>query len=306
MSRLRPSATAWLMWLFVAFCTLSVIGPIILGGWLYHEANGQRAYSAVLLRSAGIAIALLGPVVLASLCVLSWTAAAFLVAAARYLWFRTESGPGNAKAVASARPSKGATQLAESIRRAVAERKWTGVEELLRELQELDRELAKELTELAHREQEAHAKELREALRAAREQNNPQAVLDVRDRLVSLLSVDERQDLDREIAQWSIAYLRDALHEGRARELIDVIERMVETFGESTAEGMELKNALPILRRSAGRCPDCGEPYDISLERCPDCERKLRARKARSGTLEPGRNGGSSRREPGDDANVDL
>ncbi len=186
----------------------------------------------------------------------------------------------------------------KELEAAVAERKWDRVEELVEELERLcrDRAVLERVRELVDAERAEHVRELTEQLEAAKQEANPQGVLDLRDRLVGLLETKERRKLDEMLAAWSLAYLREALHEGRTRELIDLIERMVETFGESTPEGLELKNALPILRRSAGRCPDCGKPYDISLERCPECERRRMARKKKIAADEhvsedPGGNG---------------
>ncbi len=184
----------------------------------------------------------------------------------------------------------------KELEAAVAERKWQRVEELFAELEGTCREeqLLERLRSLVRSEQAEHVRELTEQLEAAKQDANPQGVLDVRDRLVQLLETQERRKLDETLAAWSLAYLREALHEGRTRELIDLIERMVETFGESTPEGLELKNALPILRRSAGRCPDCGKPYDISLERCPDCEQQRRIRKKAVAANEPSEDGGGN------------
>lgn len=290
----------WVRVGLVVILVWGLVSPVIVGAWLLAETPRQLLESETLpflLRAQGVVLVTVGPLAAIVLLSLVMALVALMLAGARYLWLRAEAArgaEGAGEASAGREEQAPAPNTVEELRQAIAERKWADVDRLLDALQGSRPDLAQDLLTLAERERSAHARELRQALQEAQSQNNPQAVLDVRDRLVGLLEISERQDLDREIARWSIGYLREALHEGRARELIDLIERMVATFGESTTEGMELKNALPILRRSAGRCPDCGEPYDISLERCPDCEQKRRMKKAESSATGSGGNGGIS------------
>jgi hypothetical protein len=166
------------------------------------------------------------------------------------------------------------------LRDAIARGRWQEAYELLSDLLErFPGDTAVERLAADYQTQRnQHVAELKLELQRAQADGDPQRVLNVRDRLAMVLELDECRQLDKEVARWSMTFLREALHEGRARDLIGVIERMVETFGETTQEGAELKSALPILRRSAGRCPDCGQPYDIALERCSACETKRRAR----------------------------
>lgn len=290
----------------------ATLSPVLVGFWLVLSTSHSPAVPEGLafgLRTLGLTLIVLGP--LAGVLFVSILGALVLLmlAAARYLWLlATTAGTlVSTGATPSARPEPSTDLRAlQKLKDAIAERRWPDVEELFRLLQQDNADLAREMEPIIRREREAHTRELQEALEQARNQNNPQAVLDVRDKLAALLELHERQDLDREIARWSMVYLREALHEGRARELIDLIERMVATFGESTTEGMELKNALPILRRSAGRCPDCGQPYDISMERCPECEHKRQLRLGKGSPFEEGDNGGPMKwqRPPEDGPNA--
>jgi len=119
---------------------------------------------------------------------------------------------------------------------------------------------------------------LRELLDEAVRANDAEAILNSRDRLSGYLAGSEFEQLDRRVARVVASYLREALAEGKAREIVHLAERVVDVLGDSTSEGAQVRAALPTLRRSAGLCPECGEPYDVSLVRCATCESK-RAKK---------------------------
>ena len=120
---------------------------------------------------------------------------------------------------------------------------------------------------------------LREQLDTAERAADGETMLNTRDRLSGYLNGTELYQVDRRVAHWMATHLREALAGGRAREVIHLAERVVDAFGDTTNEGAQVRTALPTLRRSAGLCPDCGQPYDVSLVRCPACEAKRAPKK---------------------------
>jgi hypothetical protein len=125
---------------------------------------------------------------------------------------------------------------------------------------------------------------LREQLDAAESAADAETMLNTRDRLSGYLNGTELYQVDRRVAHWMAAHLREALAAGRAREVVHLAERVVDAFGDTTNEGAQVRTALPTLRRSAGLCPDCGQPYDVSLVRCPACETKRTAKRTPAAT----------------------
>ncbi len=53
-------------------------------------------------------------------------------------------------------------------------------------------------------------------------------------------------------------------------DVVVLAARVAESFG-GTTEGASLRASLPTLRRSAGLCPKCAEPYTGVGDACPKC-----------------------------------
>jgi predicted amidophosphoribosyltransferase len=53
-------------------------------------------------------------------------------------------------------------------------------------------------------------------------------------------------------------------------DVAELAARAAESFGD-TPEGASLRASLPTLRRSAGLCPRCAQPYAGIDEACPQC-----------------------------------
>lgn len=63
------------------------------------------------------------------------------------------------------------------------------------------------------------------------------------------------------------------MHSGTVREDVAVLaQAVIETFPEST-EGKTLAQVIGVLRRSAGLCPRCAQPYRGIASACHDCLR---------------------------------
>jgi hypothetical protein len=110
-------------------------------------------------------------------------------------------------------------------------------------------------------------------LKAAREVNDPARVLELFRTITPALEPEPRGLLQSEVAEWFLALLYRRLRTGKIQ--VDVVElagQFAETFA-ATAQGASVRAALPMLRRSAGLCPRCAQPYTGIGQACPECLR---------------------------------
>lgn len=117
----------------------------------------------------------------------------------------------------------------------------------------------------------AVASDLRDRIEAARVANDPEGAMAWRDALARVLFGEPIKEVDRSLAKWLIALIHKRLRSGTIRpDLVGLAGQVADRFG-GTAEGASLRAALPTLRRSAGLCPRCGEPYAGLADACPKC-----------------------------------
>ena len=113
--------------------------------------------------------------------------------------------------------------------------------------------------------------QLTEQIEAARQANDATGALKARDELGELLSGDDLKTLDRSLIEWLMKLIQRRL---RARpiggEVAALATEIANRFA-GTPEGASLRAALPTLRRSAGLCPRCSEPYLGVDDACPKC-----------------------------------
>jgi hypothetical protein len=115
--------------------------------------------------------------------------------------------------------------------------------------------------------------ERRAELAAARAVNDPARVLELYRLVAPELEHVPRRELQSEIAQWFLALIYRRLRTGKIQ--VDVVE-LATQFADSfaaTTEGASVLAALPTLRRSAGLCPRCAQPYTGLDQACPVCLR---------------------------------
>lgn len=172
---------------------------------------------------------------------------------------------------------EGRFEAVMAVRRAVDERRWDLAARLVQgfvyrygETPEA-RSLAEEVAE-AHR---SAAAELKTRLEAARQANDPDAAIGFRDALAPLLrsspEVDFLEEVDRPLVRWLITVIQRRLRTGTvAVDVVELAARVASSF-EETTEGASLRASLPTLRRSAGLCPRCAEPYRGVAAACPKC-----------------------------------
>lgn len=160
--------------------------------------------------------------------------------------------------------------LAE-IRSALRERRFEEAEALSRAYQdEFPEDPAHPLEELAEARQQ-HVANLHAQLEAARGVHDPERVIALRDELTLHLPQDAREALDGELVRWLLGLIQRRLLGGSiAPDVVELATRVANSFAD-TREGASLRASLPTLRRSAGLCSRCGEPYSGLESACPRC-----------------------------------
>ena len=112
--------------------------------------------------------------------------------------------------------------------------------------------------------------DLRDRIEAARRANDPDGVIGLRDELARILHGEPIREVDRLLVKWLMALIQRRLRTGTVRpDVVELAGRVAERFG-GTTEGASLRASLPTLRRSAGLCPRCGEPYAGRRRRLPE------------------------------------
>ncbi len=165
------------------------------------------------------------------------------------------------------------TRGIEEVRRAMNDRRWEQARALVHDLagdHPDDPEVAAVAGEL-ERTLRFAVDDLRDRIEAARGANDPEGVMVLRDELARILDGEPLKDLDRGLVKWLMGLIQRRLRTGTVRpDVAELAARVADRFG-GTTEGASLRAALPTLRRSAGLCPKCGEPYAGLGDACPRC-----------------------------------
>ncbi len=159
------------------------------------------------------------------------------------------------------------------IRKAIRQGQWRQAEELLQSLEEEspgDPRIAHFSGELRHG-MEAAVGPLQAKLAAAREVSDTDRVLELHEELDLVLSPDAKKTLNVELARWFMGLIQKRLRAGTVRPDVVVLSGKVAERFDTTSEGASLRAALPTLRRSAGLCARCGDPYKGVADACPKC-----------------------------------
>jgi hypothetical protein len=61
------------------------------------------------------------------------------------------------------------------------------------------------------------------------------------------------------------------LRSGKIQPDVAILAGRVAEIFSHTVEGASLRASLPTLRRSAGQCPRCAQPYTGIADACPAC-----------------------------------
>lgn len=182
-----------------------------------------------------------------------------------------------------------ARRLAE-IRHAIKTAAWDDAGELVRAFHEAhpdDPDPARAADELAGARQSA-CRDLISRIDAAREANDPDRVIELRDDVKPLLASESLRALDRDLAKWFMMLIHRRLRAGSVRADVALLAGRVAASLDETPEGASLRASLPTLRRAAGLCPRCAQPYKGIADACPACLAGTSALTAASGfTPEP-------------------
>jgi hypothetical protein len=108
-------------------------------------------------------------------------------------------------------------------------------------------------------------------IEAAREANDPDRVIELRDEARPLLEAEAMGELDRGLARWFMSLIQRRLRSGTVRADIAILAARVAQSLDGTTEGASLRASLPTLRRASGLCARCGQPYKGIAEACPTC-----------------------------------
>ena len=112
---------------------------------------------------------------------------------------------------------------------------------------------------------------LTDQIEAARQANDAAGALEARDALASVLADDALRAVDRDLIGWLMKLIQRRLRViPVGSDLAALVGQVADRFG-GTPEGASLRAALPTLRRSAGLCPRCAEPYLGVDDACPQC-----------------------------------
>ena len=162
---------------------------------------------------------------------------------------------------------------AAGIRQAIADGRWEQAERLIATFEDdhpgssTARTLADELAEARR----AAVADLRARLDAARAVHDPIRAIEFRDALTQHLRGEPLKELDRTLVKWVLGLIQRRLRAGQAqRDVAELAARAAESFGD-LPEGASLRASLPTLRRSAGLCPRCAQPYAGLDDACPQC-----------------------------------
>jgi hypothetical protein len=165
------------------------------------------------------------------------------------------------------------TSALAEVQRALKQEDWVLAESLITSLTNKypDEPAIAQLRDELRAAREAAALSLRARLEAARDANDPQRVLEIRETFAALLEPEQLASLDRPVARWFLDLIQKRLRQGAISvDLVALATRVAATL-DTTPEGASLRAALPTLRRSVGLCARCGGPYTGIADACPAC-----------------------------------
>ncbi len=177
-----------------------------------------------------------------------------------------------ARALAPPADDLKAQQLA-GCSQAIRSSQWAEAESIVQTFNDAhpgDPESTRLTEELAEAKNVAR-QELLTKLDAARQVNDPDRVIELRESVKPLIDLDALKSLDRDLAKWFMTLIQRRLRAGTVRPDVALLAGRVAASLDDTPEGASLRASLPTLRRAAGLCARCGQPYAGIADACPAC-----------------------------------
>jgi hypothetical protein len=106
---------------------------------------------------------------------------------------------------------------------------------------------------------------------AARKVNDPERVLELHQGMMPLLDHEARASLEADLSKWFLKLIHNRLRTGKIQADVAILAGRIADVFCHTVEGASLRASLPTLRRSAGLCPRCAQPYTGLANACPQC-----------------------------------
>ena len=96
-------------------------------------------------------------------------------------------------------------------------------------------------------------------------------MIELRESLAPLLPPGTLRTLDRDLGRWFMLLIQKRMRTGTVRADVVALATQVAQALDETPEGASLRASLPTLRRAAGLCPRCGQPFAGLGIACPAC-----------------------------------
>jgi len=183
-----------------------------------------------------------------------------------------QTGPKSPTAPAES-PARAADEDLAAVRRLIEAADWDEADARVADLiaEHPDDRRVERIADDLRRAKQTVGERWTEQLRAAREVNDPNRVLELYAQTPPVHDEEGRRLLDQDVAKWFLSLVHRRLRGGGIQlEIVTLAERVSESFAH-TIEGASLRAALPTLRRSVGLCPRCARPYTGTAEACPEC-----------------------------------
>lgn len=164
-------------------------------------------------------------------------------------------------------------EVAVEVRKAIEARRWSDADEAAGSFgrQFPDDPDAARLVERVAEGKAAAAIDLRGKLGSAQGVNDADGAIGFRNELAALLAPDDLAGIDGPLVRWLMGSIQRRLRSGTmGPDVAGLAGKIADAFG-STPEGASMRAALPTLRRSAGLCPRCAQPYRGVDDACPKC-----------------------------------
>ena len=162
--------------------------------------------------------------------------------------------------------------VADEVRAAIDEGRWDRAQSILDGLPSpADDPQIKSLGLELARSRDRLIANLTDRMNAARLANDADGALGAHDELIKILQGDDRKEVDRSMVAWLMKLIQRRLRSIPVGTDVATLAAVVADRFGGTPEGASLRAALPTLRRSAGLCPRCSEPYLGVDDACPKC-----------------------------------